>query len=76
MTLQEQGMLFRTECNTKLTLLGKPEINGVQYMEGYGVSMTKDGDTATNTVSGRCIPKGLPPLARFLGAVYFRTQSP
>jgi hypothetical protein len=76
MTLQEQGEIFGSGCSTTLTLVGKPEINGVQYMEGYGILMTKDGDTATITLNGRNIPKGLPPLAKFLGAVYMRTQSP
>jgi hypothetical protein len=76
MTLQEQDVLFGSECSATLTLVGKPEINGVQYMEGYGILITKDGDAATIVLSGRNIPKGLPPLSRFLGSVYFRTQSP
>ena len=75
-TLQEQGKIFGIECSTTLTFVGKPEINGVQYMEGYGILVTKDGETATITLNGRNIPKGLPPLAKFLGAVYMRTQSP
>jgi hypothetical protein len=31
MTLMEQGMLIGNECSTTLTLVGKPEINGIQY---------------------------------------------
>jgi hypothetical protein len=74
-TFQQGGMIFGIECHTTLTLVGKFELNGVQYLEGYGILLTKDGDTATFTVSGINIPKGLPPLASSRGATFFRTQS-
>ena len=59
LTLQEQGVLFGIECSTTLTYVSKPELNGVQHLEGYGTLLTKDGDTVTFTISGITIPKGL-----------------
>lgn len=56
--------------------MGKPELNGVQYMEGHGILMINDGNVATIILSRRDILKGLPSLTKFLGAVCFRTQSP
>ena len=38
--------------------------------------VTKDGDTATLTLSGITIPKGLPPIGSIRGATFFNTQSP
>jgi hypothetical protein len=75
LTYQEQGLLLGIECSTTLTLVGKFELNGIQYSEGVGISVTKGGDTATFTVSGINIPKGQPPLASNRGATFFRTQS-
>lgn len=75
-TYQEHGKLLGIECNTTLTLMGKLDPDKVQHTNGYGISITKDGDTATLTVSGIIIPKELPFLASNRGAAFFRTHSP
>jgi hypothetical protein len=56
--------------------VGKPELNGCNNMEGYGILTINDGNAAAIILSRRNIPKGLPSLTKFLVAVYFRTQSP
>jgi hypothetical protein len=60
-TLEEKGAVFGIECFTTITFVGKLRPNGMQYSEGRGIMMTKDGDAATLTASGITIPKGLPP---------------
>jgi len=76
MTIQEQGVVFGTECTITVTLVGKHRPNGIMYSEGHGIMVTKDGDTATLTLSGITIPKGLPPIGSIRGATFFNTQSP
>ncbi|WP_440948080.1 hypothetical protein ACSAZL_07525 [Methanosarcina sp. T3] len=75
-TLQEQGKIFGIECTVTVTFVNKPRHNGVMYSEGYGVLLTKDGDTATLTLSGITIPKGAPPLGSVRGVAFCCTQSP
>jgi hypothetical protein len=74
-TLQEQGMLFGSECTVTLTVVSKLGSNGILYSEGYGVLLTKDGDTATCTLSGITISKELTSLSCIRGAAFCRTQS-
>lgn len=75
-TFQEQGKILGIECAVTATFVSKPRPNGMMYSEGYGVLLTKDGDTATLTISGVTIPKGHPSLSSIRGAAYCRTQSP
>jgi uncharacterized protein YuzE len=75
-TLEEKGKVFGIECTLTVTFVGKPRLNGMQYSEGRGILLTKDGDAATFTMSGISIPKGLPPLSSVRGATIFNTQSP
>lgn len=74
-TLQEQGLLFGSDCTVTITVVNKPGPDGVMYSEGYGVLLTKDGDTATCTLSGITISKELTSLSSIRGAAFCRTQS-
>jgi hypothetical protein len=47
----------------------------IEYSEGRGILLTKDGDAATLIMSGISIPKGLSPNS-VRGATIFNTQSP
>ena len=76
MTIMEQGVVFGIECTTTVTLVSKHRPDGTQYAEGHGIMSTKDGDTATLTLSGITIPKGLPPQGSVRGATFYNTQSP
>lgn len=76
MTLEEQGKIFGIECSLTLTVVGKLRPNGMQYSEGRGFLITKDGDVATLTMTGISIPKGRPPRSSVRGATIFSTQSP
>jgi len=77
MTLQEEGKILGTECTVTATFVSKPRPNEMMYSEGYGVLLTKDGDTATLTISGITIPKMHPSLLPSIrGVAYCRTQSP
>jgi uncharacterized protein YuzE len=75
-TLDEQGKVFGIECSLTLTAAGKLRPNGMQYSEGRGFLITKDGDLATLIMSGISIPKGRPPSSSVRGATIFNTQSP
>ncbi len=75
-TLEERGKIFGIECTLTLTAVGKPKPDGMQYSEGRGFLLTKDGDLATLIMSGVSIPKGLPPKSSVRGATIFTTQSP
>ena len=75
-TLEEKGKIFGIECTLTLTFVGKPRPNRMQYSEGRGILLTKDGDAATLTMSGISIPKGFPPRSSVRGATIFNTQSP
>lgn len=75
-TLDEQGKIFGVECSLTLTAVGKLRPNGMQYSEGRGFLITKDGDAATLIMSGISIPKGRPPSSSVRGATIFNTQSP
>ena len=76
MTLEEKGNVFGIECTLTLTVVGKNRPNGMQYSEGRGILITKDGDAATLTMSGISISKGLPPRSSVRGATIFNTQAP
>jgi hypothetical protein len=76
MTTQEQGTIFGSECSTTMTFVGTPRPDGTVYVEGYGMTLTKEGDAATLTSSGIMIPKGPMPVSSIRGATFFRTQSP
>jgi uncharacterized protein YuzE len=75
-TLQEKGKIFGIECTVTVTSVNKPRSNGIMYSEGYGALLTKNGDTATLTLSGIIIPKGLPSLSSSRGVAFCCTQSP
>lgn len=75
-TLQEKGKIFGIECTVTVTFVSKPRPNGIMCSEGYGALLTKDGDTATLTLSGLTIPKGLPSLSSVRGVAFCCTQSP
>ena len=76
LTIMEHGVVLGNECTTTVTMVSKHRPDGTQYSEGHGVMSTKDGDTATLTLSGITIPKGLPPQGSVRGATFFNTQSP
>jgi uncharacterized protein YuzE len=75
-TIQEQGTVFGIECTLTATLVQKYRPTEIQYSEGHGIMVTKDGDTATLTLSAITIPKGLPPLGSIRGVTFFNAQSP
>lgn len=75
-TLDEHGKVFGIECSLTLTAVGKLRPNGIQYSEGRGFLITRDGDVATLIMSGISIPKGRPPSSSVRGATIFTTQSP
>ena len=72
-TLQEQGKILGIECTVTATFVNKPRHNGMMYSEGYGVLLTKDGDTATLIISGLTTPKGHPSLSSSRGNILSHT---
>lgn len=75
-TLEEQGKIFGVESTLTVTFVGKHRPDGIQYLEGRGILLTKDGDAATLTSSGITIYKGLPPCGSVRGVTFFNTRSP
>jgi len=75
LTHEEQGKVFGIECTLMVTFVSKPKFHGMQYSDGRGILLTKDGDTATLIMSGMSIPKG-PSGMSARGATIFNTQSP
>lgn len=49
---------------------------GIMYGNGQGVTLTKEGDVLTYTISGVGGFKNKGPAVSFRGALYYRTSSP
>jgi hypothetical protein len=75
-TEQAQGKLLGIEVSDMTTYRTVTTEEGIIYGEGQGVTMTKEGDTLTYTVSGVGKFKDKGPAASFRGALYYRTSSP
>lgn len=75
-TSQEQGTLFGVECTSTTTNVNTLRPNGTLFSEGCGMTLSKDGDRASYTISGIYTPKGHAPAGSIRGGTFWSTQSP
>ncbi len=76
LTFQTTGKVLGMDFNNTGTLVSVPKSEGVLYVEGQGVVMTKDGGAATWTTQGVGQPTGPNMAASIRGTVLFETSSP
>ncbi|MDW7733283.1 MAG: hypothetical protein SCH66_12765 [Methanolobus sp.] len=75
-TEQFQGKLLGIEVSDMTTYWTVVMEGGILYGEGRGVTMTKEGDTLTYTISGVGKFKDKGPAVSYRGALYYWTSSP
>ena len=76
LTFQTTGKVLGMDFNNTGTLVSVPKSEGVLYVKGQGVVMTKDGGAATWTTQGVGQPTGPNMAASIRGTVLFETSSP
>jgi hypothetical protein len=74
-SLETSGTLLGIEVNEVITYWSEARADGTLYGEGQGVTITKDGETATwkGQGVGKIVSGG---AVSYRGAVYYSTASP